>query len=296
MGAAAPVLELPGAGSARAGSHDDPVLTPGEFTRIAAIIRAEAGIHLADAKASLVYSRLVKRLQALKLRTFDSYCDLVQSAAGVAERPLMVEALTTNYTFFFREPHHFEHLAAASLPPLIERARAGGRVRIWSAGCSMGHETYSIALRLLDLMPDARRHDIRILATDIDRNVLATARAARFDAATLKDVTPDDLARGFHTIDGGETFEARPELRELVAFHELNLLADWPMRGTFDIVFFRNVAIYFDQDVREAVWTRMAGRMQPGAWLYAGHSERITGRPAALFSHEATTTYRRNEA
>ncbi|MET0257077.1 MAG: protein-glutamate O-methyltransferase [Methylobacterium sp.] len=280
------------AAAGRPGAHDDPVLTPAAFERVAGIIRAEAGIHLADAKVSLVYSRLIKRLKALGLDSFEGYCDLVQSSAGATERPLMVEALTTNYTFFFREPHHFEHLAEIALPALVARAAAGGRVRIWSAGCSMGHETYSIALRLLERMPDAGRHDIRILATDIDRNVLATARAGRFDAATLKALSPADLDRGFQAV-GPDLFEVRPDMRELVAFHELNLLSDWPMRGTFDIVFFRNVAIYFDQGVREAIWLRMAGRMPEGGWLYAGHSERITGKPAALFSHEATTTYRR---
>jgi len=280
------------AAASRPATADDCGLSPAVFHRIAGIIRAEAGIHLDDAKVSLVYSRLVKRLKALGITSFEDYCDLVQSAAGAAERPLMVEALTTNYTFFLREPHHFEHLAETALPALAARAAAGGRVRIWSAGCSMGHETYSIALRLLDLMPDARRHDIRILATDIDRNVLATARAGRFDAATLKALSPADLDRGFQAV-GPDLFEVRSDMRELVAFHELNLLSDWPMRGTFDIVFFRNVAIYFDQGVREAIWLRMAGRMLEGGWLYAGHSERITGKPAALFSHEATTTYRR---
>ena len=187
---------------------------------------------------------------------------------------------------------HVEHLRREVLPGLLAEAAKGRRVRIWSAGCSMGHETYSIALRLLERMPDARSHDIRILATDIDRNVLATARAGRYDAATLKVLTPADLDRGFRPA-GPDLFEVRPELRELVAFHELNLLSDWPMRGTFDVVFFRNVAIYFDQGVREAIWLRMAERMPAGGWLYVGHSERVTGEPAALFSHEANTTYRR---
>ncbi|MBB3999636.1 CheR family methyltransferase [Aureimonas pseudogalii] len=280
------------AAASRPAAADDGGLSPAAFERIAGIIRAEAGIHLDDAKASLVYARLVKRLKALGMTSFERYCDLVQSAAGAVERPLMVEALTTNYTFFLREPHHFEHFAETALPGLAARAAAGGRVRIWSAGCSMGHETYSIALRLLERMPDAGRHDIRILATDIDRNVLATARAGRYDAATLKVLTPADLDRGFRAA-GPDLFEVRPELRELVAFHELNLLSDWPMRGTFDVVFFRNVAIYFDQGVREAIWLRMAERMPAGGWLYVGHSERITGEPAALFSHAANTTYRR---
>ncbi len=274
---------------------DDPELSTKEFGRIARIIRAEAGIHLADAKTSLVYSRLVKRLRALGVTSFAAYCDLVESPGGTAELQKMVEALTTNYTFFLREPHHFDHLRREVLPDLLAEAARGRRVRIWSAGCSMGHETYSIALQILAVAPDAGRLDVKILATDIDRNVLATARAGRYDEATLAAVPKAERERGFLPADAAGLFEARPELRGLVTFRELNLLDDWPMNGQFDIVFFRNVAIYFDQPLREALWARMAKHIRPGGWLYAGHSERITGAAAQFFSHEATTTYRRHD-
>ncbi|WP_051091483.1 CheR family methyltransferase [Aureimonas ureilytica] len=275
-------------------ASDDPELSVAEFGRIARIIRDEAGIHLADAKTSLVYSRLVKRLRAVGIASFSTYCDLVESAAGKSELKKMVEALTTNYTFFLREPHHFEHLRREVLPGLMAEAARGKRVRIWSAGCSMGHETYSIALSLLAVAPDAARHDVKILATDIDRNVLATARAGLYDEATLAAVPKADRERAFLPPREDGLSEARPEARALITFRELNLLDDWPMNGQFDIVFFRNVAIYFDQPLREALWVRMAQHIRPGGWLYAGHSERITGAAAQLFSHEATTTYRRH--
>lgn len=274
-------------------SSDDPVLSPKDFARIAAIIRKEAGIFLGDAKTSLVYSRLIKRLRAVGVPSFASYCDLVESRTGAAELKRMVEALTTNYTFFLREPHHFDHLRRQVLPDLLAQAAQGRRVRIWSAGCSMGHETYSIALSLLAVEPDIGLYDVKILATDIDRNVLATARAGRYDEATLAALPKADRERGFLPPDVDGFSVARPQMRELVTFRELNLLDDWPMRGGFDIVFFRNVAIYFDQPLREALWLRMAQQIGPNGWLYAGHSERITGAAASFFSHEATTTYRR---
>ena len=274
-------------------SGDDPVLSSKDFARIAAIIRKEAGIYLGDAKTSLVYSRLIKRLRAAEMPTFASYCDLVESSAGAAELKRMVEALTTNYTFFLREPHHFDHLRRQVLPDLLAQAAKGRRVRIWSAGCSMGHETYSIALGLLAVEPDIGRYDVKILATDIDRNVLATARAGRYDEATLAALPKADRERGFLPPDADGFSVVRPQMRELVTFRELNLLDDWPMRGGFDIVFFRNVAIYFDQPLREALWVRMAQQIVPNGWLYAGHSERITGAAVPFFTHEATTTYRR---
>ncbi|WP_082659512.1 CheR family methyltransferase [Aureimonas sp. AU40] len=288
-----PTPSLGPASSPLGKASDDPDLSPKEFGRIARIIRDEAGIHLGDAKTSLVYSRLVKRLRAVGLTSFASYCDLVSSAAGTAELQKMVEALTTNYTFFLREPHHFEHLRREVLPGLLAEAARGRRVRIWSAGCSMGHETYSIALSILAVAPDCGRHDVKILATDIDRNVLATARAGLYDEATLAVLSPADRQLGFLPPNEDGLFQVRPELRSLVTFRELNLLDEWPMNGQFDIVFFRNVAIYFDQPLRESLWSRMGQHIRPGGWLYAGHSERLTGPAAKLFTHEATTTYRR---
>jgi chemotaxis protein methyltransferase CheR len=271
---------------------EDPALSVDAFRRIAGIVRREAGIHLPDTKLSLVFSRLVRRVAETGAGSFERYGDLVSSPAGAEELRRMVEALTTNYTFFFREPHHFRHFETEVLPELAQRARAGGRVRIWSAGCSTGQETYSAAMSLLRTVPDASALDIRILATDIDRNVLRAASHGRYDETAFADVAACDRARFFQPAPEGH-LEARPELRALIRFRELNLLAPWPMRGLFDVVFFRNVAIYFDQGVREAVWLRMADQIHPDGWLYAGHSERVTGAAAERLAHLATTTYRR---
>jgi chemotaxis protein methyltransferase CheR len=150
-----------------------------DFRTIAAVLHGDAGIYLPDSKATLVYSRLAKRLRVLGLSSFREYCALIQGQNGVDERQAMLAALTTNVTRFFREPHHFEDLRAKVMPALAAKARGGGRVRLWSAGCSTGPEPYSMALTLLSALPDAARHDIKILATDIDPNVALASTAAR---------------------------------------------------------------------------------------------------------------------
>ena len=146
--------------------------TPGDFRRIAAMFRQDAGIALGEIKAPLVYARLVKRLRALGLENFAAYCEHVESRGGTAEREQMIAALTTNVTRFMREPHHFDHLKTKVLADLIDGVRRGASLRIWSAGCSTGEEPYSIALAVLSMLPDAKRYDVKILATDINKHVL----------------------------------------------------------------------------------------------------------------------------
>lgn len=163
-------------------------LTRRDLTEIAAMIYADAGIYLNESKASLVYSRLSKHIRNLGLKGFRDYCQLVASPAGAAARRDMLSHLTTNFTRFFRENHHFEHLKTDVLPGLIARAKNGGRVRIWSAACSDGQEPYSIALTVLSLLPNAADYDFRILATDIDPKILALARAGAYDATALETV------------------------------------------------------------------------------------------------------------
>ncbi len=185
-------------------TEDKPSLAPGEFVlsradfrQIAAMLHADAGIYLPDSKAALVYSRLAKRLRALGLASFRDYCALVAGREGLDERQKMLAALTTNVTRFFREPHHFELLEQQVLPPLLDAARQGERVRLWSAACSSGQEPYSIALTILSLMPDAGRFDVRVLATDIDPNILAEAQRGLY-SETILDAVPAGLrARWF---------------------------------------------------------------------------------------------------
>lgn len=252
-------------------------LTRENFELVAGLLRAHTGIMLSEQKASLVYSRLAKRLRARGFQTFDQYCALIESAEGAGERAEMFAALTTNVTRFFREPHHFDHLRDKVLPGLISAAKAGQRVRIWSSACSSGEEPYSIALTLLDRFPDAARHDVRILATDIDPHIVARARTGVYRDSDVKPL-PDHLRTRWLTRQpdaAGQTWRVNDDVRRLITFKELNLISDWPMRGAFDVIFCRNVVIYFEQQTQDKIWTRFREHLTPKGRLYVGHSERI---------------------
>ena len=266
--------------------------TEGDFRKIAAMVHGDAGIALPDTKATLVYSRLAKRLRALGLSSFKDYCALVAGKDGLDERQKMLAALTTNVTRFFREPHHFEDLANKVLPPLLQRARGGGRVRLWSAACSSGQEPYSAAMTLLSLMPNAGDFDIRILATDIDPNMVVDGRNGVYSENLLAGVSTEHRRR-WTTTEASGAVRMADELRALVTFNELNLIGDWPMKGRFDVIFCRNVAIYFEDDTQARLWSRFAPLLQPGGTLYIGHSERVAGPAAALLSPDGVTTYRK---
>jgi chemotaxis protein methyltransferase CheR len=266
------------------------LFTAEDFRTIAATLHAAAGIALPDSKATLVYSRLAKRLRALGLESFRDYCALVTGADGLDERQQMIVALTTNVTRFFREPHHFDHLKDQVLPPLLANARRGGQVRIWSAGCSNGQEPYSIALTILSLMPDAPDYDVRILATDIDINMLAEARAGLYSSQVIAPVPGEMRARWFERE--GDGWRASEPLRRLITFNELNLIGDWPMRRQFQAIFCRNVVIYFEEETQSKVFSRFLPLMSPDARLYIGHSERVCGPAAERLETDGVTTYR----
>jgi chemotaxis protein methyltransferase CheR len=279
----------------------DEIMASGEYplsrrdlSEIAAMIYSDAGIYLNDSKASLVYSRLSKHIRALGLKGFREYCALVASPEGAAARREMLSHLTTNFTRFFRENHHFEHLRDEVLPHLIARAKAGGRVRIWSAACSDGQEPYSIALTVLSLFPNAADYDFRILATDIDPKILAQARAGIYDDNAVETVSPAVRKQFFHDVDvgGRRKFQVDDRLKKLITFNELNLMAQWPFKGQFDVIFCRNVVIYFDEPTQMKIWSRFATLLPEGGYLYIGHSERVSGEAKNLFENVGITTYR----
>jgi chemotaxis protein methyltransferase CheR len=269
--------------------------TAEDFRQIADLVHSNTGIRMPEYKSAMVYSRLAKRLRALGLDSFREYCRLVVDNTGVDERQKMLAALTTNMTSFFREPHHFEHLRQKMLPPLLDAARRGGRVRIWSAGCSSGEEPYSIALTILALLPEAAQHDIKVLATDINPGVLDKGRRGIYPESALRPVSAELKRRWFQpapVVDGEPVLAASEQLRSLIAFRELNLVGDWPMRGTFQAIFCRNVVIYFEETTRDRIWARFIPLMAPGACLYIGHSERLGPSVAPHFGQEEFTTYR----
>jgi chemotaxis protein methyltransferase CheR len=268
--------------------------TEDDFDAIARMLHDDAGIALQESKATLVYSRLAKRLRALGLGSFRDYCALLaENGTAGGERQQMLAALTTNVTRFFREPHHFDHLKTRVLPPLLAKARAGERVRIWSAGCSTGPEPYSIALTILSLMPEAAQYDVRVLATDIDPNVVAEGKRGLYREDAAEPIPADLRQRWMKRMQkGGELgWSAGDEMRALTVFRELNLIGDWPMSGSFDAIFCRNVVIYFSEDTQSRIWSRFRPLLPPHGRLYIGHSERLSGPAADAFASDGLTVY-----
>lgn len=271
-----------------------PELDRDEFAQVAQILATESGIYLAPNKSAHVVSRLGKRLRQLGLDNFGQYIALLRRPDAADERAALVMAMTTNVTAFFREAHHFAHLAREVLPDLVARARAGGRIRIWSAGCSTGEEPYSIAITLRQACPDADKLDIRILATDIDQQAIAFAQKGIYPPSRIKGLDFTTMGAYFDAQSGPETgVWMGHDLRNLIRFAPLNLMGDWPMRREFDVIFCRNVVFYFDEDRRNRLWQRFADRIAVGGYLYAGHSERLDAASLAHFSLCAVTTYRR---
>jgi chemotaxis protein methyltransferase CheR len=266
------------------------------FREIARIAKDEAGIDLPQSKATLVYSRLTKRLRSLGIETFSDYCATVRESAE--ERNRMIAALTTNVTRFFREPHHFEHLRTQIIAPLADAARRGKRIRLWSAACSTGQEPYSMALTVLSVIPEAASLDVRILATDLNPHVVARGREGCYQKEELQDIPPGLRARWFEPdLDdtGSETMRIAEEARSLVSFRELNLMGSFPFQGPFDAIFCRNVAIYFDRETQNTIWTRLSKLLRDEGALYIGHSERISGPASASLSTDGITSYRKKD-
>jgi chemotaxis protein methyltransferase CheR len=268
--------------------------TAEDFRKIADILYGLSGIHLPDTKATLAYSRLAKRLRALGLQSFREYCALVADESEVDERQKLLAALTTNVTRFFREPHHFEHLKAKVMPALAARARSGGRVRIWSSACSSGEEPYSIALSVLESLPEAARLDVKILATDIDPNMVRKAEAATYGEEAVSAIPVELRKRWLEPVRDAAAmvWRVNAEVRDMVSCRELNLMGPWPMKGRFDAIFCRNVAIYFDEPTQERLWSRFPGSLERGGRLYIGHSERAVD--PRLIS-DGLTTYKLKE-
>lgn len=266
------------------------LLTAADFRALAEELYATSGIHLPDSKAALVYSRLAKRLRALGLRDFKEYVALIRSNAGQEERERLLMALTTNVTRFYREPHHFDHLIEQVLEPMADRVRAGAPLRIWSSACSTGQEPYSLALSVLAVWPNAADLDIRILATDIDANVVRTAKAGVYTSEAIDQIPINHRNRWLaKDPDTARTWRMGPEARALIAFNQLNLIGQWPMKKKFDAIFCRNVVIYFDEPTQAKLWTRFRAQLASNGRLYVGHSERV-GDPA--FESDGQTVYR----
>jgi chemotaxis protein methyltransferase CheR len=263
-----------------------------DFEAISALVKSLTGINLTSQKRELVYGRLAVRLRAMGLRTFREYRCIV--AEDVQEQIRMCNAITTNLTYFFREPHHFEHLRDQFLPMHRERANQR-RLRIWSAGCSSGEEAYSIAMILLESLPQLPDWNVRILATDLDSDMLEVAAAGEYSADRVKGLSETRLRRFFaeHKDHGSGTYVIRPEVRRMVTFKKLNLMQPLPMPGPLDVVFCRNTVIYFDKDTQRDLFARIAPLQRPGDLLYLGHSESLLSVSSDYDSIGHTTYLRR---
>jgi chemotaxis protein methyltransferase CheR len=207
----------------------------------------------------------------------------------------LTNAITTNLTSFFREKYHFEQLATDALPQVIKDRAAMRRARIWSAGCSTGEEPYSLAIVLREAFDQLGNWDVRLLATDIDSKVLETAAAGTYPAERLKGTDAGRMARWFKPVENDATQRiARDELKSLITFKQLNLFDTWPMKGPFDVIFCRNVVIYFDKDTQRKLFDRMADIQEPGGWLFIGHSENLFN-VTKRYKLVGRTVYRRVE-
>ena len=268
----------------------DVALTDADFASIVRLVRSSSGIALGENKRDLVYGRLRRRLRALQVNSFAEYRAVLKGPDGRAEQVRMVNAITTNLTGFFREPHHFDHLAREVLA-LLRTSRDRQRLRIWSAGCSSGEEPYSIAITLRAAMPELPRWDARVLATDIDTDMVAHGAAGIYEAGRAQAIQPLHRRGATAVLPDGRV-EMNAALRDLITFKPLNLLGNWPMRGPFDAIFCRNVVIYFDKPTQRTLFDRFADMLAPEGHLYIGHSESLF-RVSERFTHLGRTIYRK---
>ncbi len=258
-----------------------------DFAFLAGLVRTHTGIVLGPNKRSMVHSRLARRVRTLGLEGFGDYRQLLEGPDGDDELSAFINAMTTNLTRFFREPHHFDFLRDTALPDIA--AATPRRLRVWSAGCSSGEEPYSIAMTLGEHVPALGQWDARILATDIDTSMVARGAAGLYGRDDVADV-PGALRQKYFK-PSGDGYQAADALRRLIAFKPLNLLGEWPMKGAFDVIFCRNVMIYFDLPTKTRLVERFARQLRPGGWLIVGHSETLLDQQA-LYSPAGRTIYR----
>lgn len=263
--------------------------TARDFERVRGMIHAHAGIALGASKEEMVYSRIVRRLRALQLDSFEAYLDRLESGADGAEWESFTNALTTNQTSFFREEHHFEVLQG-----FLKARPAGSRLRIWCAGVSSGEEAYSLAISACEAF-DTFTPPVAILATDIDTQVLGTAARGVYPLDAIDKLTIERKKRFFLKGQGAHSGACRviEPLRSLITFRVLNLLdAPYPMRGPFDAIFCRNVMIYFDRPTQLALLGRMIPLLAHDGLFFAGHSESFF-HAGDLIRPVGRTVYRR---
>jgi chemotaxis protein methyltransferase CheR len=265
-----------------------------DFRSLRDLVREKTGITLSEAKRELVYGRLSRRLRVLNLGSFREYRQLLASDQGKDEIGDFINAVTTNLTSFFRENHHFDYLRDAFLAPIVAAGARGQRIRIWSAGCSSGEEPYSIAMTIAENLPDWQRMDIKILATDLDTEMVERGQNGVYREDRVAGIGAKRLSTWFREVPGAGArhYKVVPELASLITFRRLNLMEPLPFKGPLDVIFCRNVIIYFDKETQRELFLRVAPLQRPGALLFLGHSESLF-KVSESFSLIGKTIYRR---
>mgnify|MGYP001556382419 CR=1 FL=1 len=250
--------------------------TESDFQWIRTAVHKRVGISLNESKREMVYARVARRIRALNLKDFRSYRKILENTNS-NELVEFVNAITTNVTAFFRENHHFEALANEFFPEIIKRNYSSKKIRIWSAGCSSGEEPYSIAITVKENIPES--WDVKIIATDLDTNVLEKAKKGVYSIDAVSSIPKSRLKQWFWRGKGSNDSLVKvvPELQNIIDFKQLNLMGDWPHKGQFDIIFCRNVVIYFDKPTQRVLFDRYADILKDHGILFLGHSESLHG-------------------
>ncbi|MFN7666766.1 MAG: CheR family methyltransferase [bacterium] len=245
-----------------------------EFLDIAARVEREAGITLKLSKKDMMYARLVKRLKVLNLETFNDYVMLLSSRKGEQEMAFLINSMTTNHTLFFREEHHFEHMIETVCP--VKRG-----LSIWSCGCSSGQEPYSLALSLAANNTENAARSIRILATDLDSNVIAHGMKGQYSLDSKPQIPDVYFEKGL-IRKNSTCLEMAPLIKAMVRFDQLNIIKPWTLRDKFDIIFCRNMLIYFDHELQAKIISQFCDVLHMGGYLYLGHSESVRNKNLPL--------------
>jgi len=268
--------------------------TDEDFRFIQKLVAERTGIVLSDIKRTMVYSRIARRIRQCGVSNFAEYCDLLK-AGDESELVSFTNAITTNLTSFFREPHHFEYLMKTVLPEL-EKNKTNKRIRIWSAGCSSGEEPYSIAMTIMDHFKNKSGWDIKILASDLDYEMVERASKGVYKEERVTGLDKKHLRnyvrKGKGKLQGMVKIDQ--SLIDMITFKQLNLLHEWPFKGPFDFMFCRNVVIYFNKDTQIELFDRYADVLPENAPLFIGHSEslfKVTDR----FKSMGHTIYRKDK-
>ena len=268
--------------------HASHELSDRQFRTISDLVYRHCGINLKDGKEALVRARLMKRFRAIGMDSVESYLELIKSKAGDHELDQMIDAMTTNKTSFFREIEHFIYLRETVLPQF-----EGRRMRFWSAACSSGEEPYSLAMLLREHLADIDRMDVLILATDISRRMLEKGAKALYSGDALIDLPSSYLQKYFvKSRNAACSYQVADNVRSMVRLARLNLMGSWPMRGSFHVIFCRNVMIYFDRATQQQLINRLWELLEPGGYLFVGHSEGLSAI-THKFKYIRPATYRK---